>query len=107
LKPILILLDLPVPKLSSITPKAIPSRAQLLAARPPQRPATPPAATTGVSVPPQKPRNMRKDSLEFPDADPWGSPAMHRGHNHEPNSPAANGDSTSSRNGVHEPTRTT
>lgn len=50
---------------------------------------------------------MRKDSLEFPEADPWGSPAMHRGHNHQPSPPKPNGISRDISNGTHEPIRTT
>ena len=49
---------------------------------------------------------MRKNSLEFPEADPWGSPALHKGHNHEADPPKTNGVRTVS-NGVHEPVRTT
>jgi len=26
---------------------------------------------------------MRKESFGFPETDPWGSPALHRGHNHQ------------------------
>lgn len=76
--------DLPEPKLPSFnTPM---SGAQELAAKPPQRPASPPPAPQSVSPP--KPRTMRKDSIDFPEADPWGSPAMHKGHNHEESSQA-------------------
>lgn len=46
---------------------------------------------------------MRKDSLEFPEADPWGSPAIHKGHNHNASPPKTNG----SLNGARGPTRTT
>ncbi|KAA8568064.1 hypothetical protein EYC84_008479 [Monilinia fructicola] len=41
-------------------------------------------------------------SLEFPESDPWGSPALHKGHNHA--SPRSNGAPT---NGTREPVRTT
>jgi sorting nexin-8 len=78
-----------------------------LAAKPPQRATTPPPDPTLVSGSAQKPRNLRKDSLEFPEADPWGSPAMHRGHNHEANPPKPNGISRKTSNGVDEPVRTT
>ncbi|KAI9793106.1 MAG: Sorting nexin mvp1 [Peltula sp. TS41687] len=47
--------------------------------------------TDSTSVRPQARRN---DSLEFPESDPWSSPALHRGHNHpEQNNPTprANG----------------
>jgi hypothetical protein len=53
---------------------------------------------------------MRKVSLEFPEADPWGSPAMHKGHNHQASPPKSNGTSRGASvvsNGVHEPVRTT
>jgi len=74
-----------------------------LAAKPPQLPRTPSQAKS-----PAKPRNIRKDSLEDEDADadPWGSPAMHKGHNHESGS-KINGISRSEVNGVSAPVRTT
>jgi sorting nexin-8 len=72
-----------------------------LAAKPPQLPKTPSQAKS-----PAKPRNIRKDSLEDADADPWGSPAMHKGHNHESGS-KINGISRSEVNGVSAPVRTT
>ncbi|KAE9370497.1 hypothetical protein N431DRAFT_411906 [Stipitochalara longipes BDJ] len=98
--------NLPIPNLS-ILPKASAAFAGIseLAAKPPQRPVTPPAAPASVSPP--KARTMRKDSLEFPEADPWGSPAMHRGHNHDSSPPKTNGTSRESTNGIREPVRTT
>jgi sorting nexin-8 len=78
-----------------------------LAAKPPQRTTTPPPAPVSVSVSAQKPRNIRTDSLEFPETDPWGSPAIHRGHNHEAGPPKPNGISRKTSNGIHEPARTT
>jgi sorting nexin-8 len=50
---------------------------------------------------------MGKGSLEFPEADPWGSPALHRGHNHDSSPPKTNGASRAISNGVHGPVRTT
>ncbi|KAH6680405.1 sorting nexin-like protein mvp1 [Halenospora varia] len=97
--------NLPVPKLPSLsTPITFPDASEL-AAKPPQRPATPPAAPASFEAP--KPQNMRKDSIDFPEADPWGSPAMHRGHNHDASPPKTNGTSNSASNGVREPVRTT
>jgi sorting nexin-8 len=49
---------------------------------------------------------MRKDSLDFPEADPWGSPALHRGHNHESSQPKTNGTSREVHTGIREPVRT-
>lgn len=48
---------------------------------------------------------MKRNSLDFPEADPWASPALHKGHNHE-SLPQSNGASRPS-NGSREPTRTT
>jgi sorting nexin-8 len=81
--------DLPVPKLPSLSriSASLPKPTEL-AASSPQRPDTPPAPTP---ISPQKIRTTRKDSLEFPEADPWGSPALHRGHDHE--TPRTNGNS--------------
>ncbi|KAI9766320.1 MAG: Sorting nexin mvp1 [Geoglossum simile] len=66
-----------------------------------QRPATPPpAANPTPSASSAQPRNMRKNSLNFPEADPWGSPALHKGHNHSNTSrspPKTNGMASSSR----------
>ncbi|KAH0556725.1 hypothetical protein GP486_005488 [Trichoglossum hirsutum] len=48
-----------------------------------RRPSTPPPAAN--QTPPDsraQPRNLRKDSLNFPEADPWGSPVLHKDHNH-------------------------
>ena len=72
-----------------------------LAAKPPQ-----PPRTLSQTKSPAKPRNTRKDSLEYADADPWGSPAMHKGHNHETGS-KTNGTSRSEVNGMSAPVRTT
>lgn len=55
-----------------------------------------------------KPRSMpRKDSLEYPESDPWASPALHTTHNHAPSSPKVNGGSRDVRPRVQEPARTT
>jgi sorting nexin-8 len=78
-----------------------------LASKPPQRISTPPPTAEPIPTSSQKPRTMRKDSLEFPEADPWGSPALHRGHSHEASPPKSNGISRAVSNGVHEPVRTT
>ncbi|KAG9237738.1 sorting nexin-like protein mvp1 [Amylocarpus encephaloides] len=100
--------NLPVPKLSSlsITPTFL--DASELAAKPPQRPVSPPAAAAAASPPlaTQKPHTPRKPSIDL-EADPWGSPALHKGHNHESASQRPNGVSSAISNGIHEPTRTT
>lgn len=72
-----------------------------LAAKPAQLPRTPSQTKS-----PAKPRDMRKDSLDDADTDPWGSPAMHKGHNHETSS-KTNGTSRSEVNGMSTPVRTT
>ncbi|PGH23790.1 hypothetical protein AJ80_02220 [Polytolypa hystricis UAMH7299] len=48
---------------------------------------------------PQPARQMRGDSLDFPEPDPWASPILHRGHNH-PVDNAANGINGSTRSNV-------
>lgn len=50
---------------------------------------------------------MRKHPIEFPEADPWGSPALHSGHPHEASLSKSNGISQVESNGNHEPVRTT
>ncbi|CAL3966590.1 unnamed protein product [Diplocarpon coronariae] len=74
-----------------------------LAAKPPQRPVTPPAPN---SLPAPTPRIMRKNSIGFPEADPWASPDMHKGHNHEGNL-QRNEISRAASNGGYQPVRTT
>ncbi|TAQ84259.1 hypothetical protein B7494_g7416 [Chlorociboria aeruginascens] len=100
--------NLPEPSLHNLitTSNAIPPINEL-AAKPPQRPITPQdtALEAPASVSPPKSRRMRKDSLEFPEADPWGSPAMHRNHNHDSNK--SNGTSRIIIDGASEPVRTT
>ena len=46
---------------------------------------------------PPKSRRLRRDSLENLDADPWGSPALHKGHLH---TGPVNNEATPSKNGV-------
>jgi sorting nexin-8 len=94
--------DLPVPKLPSLSTSAAFPNASELAAKPPQRFASP-SATDPV----QKPRTPRKPSMDFPEADPWASPALHKGHNHEQAPSKINGVPSATINGTHGPTRTT
>ena len=61
---------------------------------------------------PPKSRRLRKDSLENLDADPWGSPALHRGHTHaveNEETPSTNGATAARplRSGLGGSTRTT
>ncbi|ATZ52304.1 Bcmvp1 [Botrytis cinerea B05.10] len=98
--------NLPVPKLAGLTnlPTANveSSATDESTTKPTQRPATPPSVPSiHNSLSPPQSRMLRKDSLEFPEADPWGSPALHKGHNHA--IPRPNGAPT---NGVREPVRT-
>ncbi|KAL4968245.1 sorting nexin Mvp1 [Aspergillus stella-maris] len=56
-----------------------------------ERPATPPAPSA-PSAPAQEPgsarsRRSRRESIGGLDADPWGSPDLHRGHGHAQNEP--------------------
>lgn len=53
-----------------------------------------PEESSTIDSIPVRPRTRRNDSLEFPDSDPWSSPALHKGHNHPEQSnppPRANG----------------
>ncbi|KAH8599875.1 hypothetical protein B0O99DRAFT_503621 [Bisporella sp. PMI_857] len=96
------------PKLPSLSRTPAVSGTSELAAKPPQRPVTPQAAPVQPPVSIQKPRLVKKESLGFPEADPWGSPDMHRGHNHGSSPPRINGVAReSSFNGTREPVRTT
>lgn len=67
-------------------------------ARPPptptqQKPQQPPS--------PERSRTQRKQSFGFPESDPWASPELHRGHNHQNTSAGA-----SQTNGLSFPTTT-
>jgi sorting nexin-8 len=97
-------LDLPIPILSTSTVAFV--GVSELAAKPPQRPTTPPSAPATVSVSTPIPKREQKGSLEFPEPDPWGSPALHRGHGHEAGTPKTNG-SRETGNRAPEPVRTT
>ncbi|KAK4154449.1 hypothetical protein C8A00DRAFT_42804 [Chaetomidium leptoderma] len=81
--------DLPQPKLHGLVESA-PALPHLgeLAAKPPQRPATPPKAPEPVS--PKRHRSVGRPSMDYPD-DPWNTPDVHRGHNHGPEPPRPNG----------------
>lgn len=79
--------NLPVPTISSL-PKAPKQEPKV---EEPSRPKTPPSTHTPQPQPTSQPhsagtparsRAMQKDTFVVPDADPWGSPDLHRGHNH-------------------------
>lgn len=76
--------DLPVPSVSLPQPPQPESKANEPPAReqppptPPQQQPAPQAETT----PSRSRAPMRKQSFGDPEADPWGSPDLHRGHNH-------------------------
>ncbi|KAL8835761.1 MAG: hypothetical protein Q9170_003193 [Blastenia crenularia] len=60
----------------------------------------PPKASSKASSPedsPGKSRRLRRDSLENLDADPWGSPALQKGHTH---TVSVNNEATPSTNGI-------
>ena len=66
---------------------------------------------TTPSNSPGKSRRLRKDSLENLDADPWASPALHKGHTHDVQNEATTSDAATAAkpipNGRSEPSRTT
>jgi sorting nexin-8 len=96
--------DLPEPSLQSLA-TAAPVKASTPSAnnysQVPERPKTPPANLT-PSASPARVRNIRKESLTFPEADPWGSPALHKGHAHtnDARSPPKTNGATSSQGSV-------
>ncbi|KAL2021764.1 hypothetical protein VTK56DRAFT_6707 [Thermocarpiscus australiensis] len=77
--------DLPRPGLHGLV-ESTPGLPHLdeLAAKPPQRPATPPKADK-----PASPKRHRR-SMDYPE-DPWNTPDVHRHHNHAPEPPRPNG----------------
>ncbi|KAK4164011.1 hypothetical protein QBC43DRAFT_211728 [Cladorrhinum sp. PSN259] len=82
--------SLPQPKLHGIieiTP-ALPHVSEL-AAKPPQRPVSPPKTTKYPSSP-VRDRTLRKAPMDYPE-DPWNTPDVHKDHNHAPEPPRQNG----------------
>ncbi|MCJ1401195.1 Sorting nexin mvp1 [Xylographa trunciseda] len=82
-----------IPYLKNLKNAKIPERLDTPAAKPsaPQ----PPKLESRISETPAKSRRIRKDSLEDIDADPWASPALHKGHTH-----AVSNDATPKTNGI-------
>lgn len=75
------------------------------ATQPAYHPATPPP--TSPNPKPANPRAVRQSPIDFPETDPWASPALHRGHNHDTSSVKANEAFNPTSNGIQEPVRTT
>lgn len=90
-----------MPKLPNLAtaPIRLPGTAEL-ASKPAQRPKSPPPVQV---VSPAKPRTVQKPIMD--EVDPWGSPALHKNHNHAASTP--NGTTPAVSNGVTEPARTT
>ncbi|KAG7102074.1 Sorting nexin mvp1 like protein [Verticillium longisporum] len=77
-------LDLPKPKLAGVTAEPAMPPVSELAAKPPQAPETPVKEPTPAPSP-AKPKNIAQAPMQYPDADdPWGSPDLHKNHNHAP-----------------------
>lgn len=81
-------------------------------ASPPQRESTTPPETLSDALDsPPKSRRLRRDSLENLGADPWASPALHKGHTHPINNEATPVDAVTAvrpiGNGTLDPPRTT
>ncbi|OCK78398.1 hypothetical protein K432DRAFT_427320 [Lepidopterella palustris CBS 459.81] len=69
-------------------------------------PPTPPSQTQS-SVPPNRSRATPKESFGFPETDPWGSPALHKGHNHHTDAAAPPHNNPSNLSNGAMPSRTT
>jgi len=83
--------DLPHPKLPGIIENLPPlPHLSELAAKPPQRPVTPPSSAKLSDPSPKQPRSFRKASMDDPYG-PWNSPDVHKNHNHPPEVPRPNG----------------
>ncbi|KAI9840389.1 MAG: Sorting nexin mvp1 [Sclerophora amabilis] len=77
--------NLPVPKLPSFTspnPAKVSDNPEEPLKSASQRSVTPPPKQNLADSSPPRSRTMQRDPLDFPDADPWGSPALHKGHGH-------------------------
>lgn len=74
--------DLPVPSIS-LPKSAKPDTKASEPSPPPQEPPpTPPPQHQTPAATPNRSRAMRKQSFGDPEADPWASPDLHRGHSH-------------------------
>ncbi|CAN8096566.1 unnamed protein product [Discula destructiva] len=103
--------NLPQPRLPGIRPIAESSfaRTSELAAKLPQRPASPPAKDTTPNRTPTA-VSFAKPLMESYQDDPWSAPDLHKGHKHVPQVSHSNGSETSngtsglngSSNGVHD-----
>lgn len=87
--------ELPIPSLPSLKPA-------VQSAQP--RPETPAEPQSNTGAPASQPSKMRKQSFGLND-DPWGSPALHKGHDHSNQNGVAS--YTNGTNGVSGPIRTT
>ncbi|KAL1840004.1 hypothetical protein VTJ49DRAFT_921 [Mycothermus thermophilus] len=93
--------SLPRPNLHGLIEKPTPPLPHLdeLAARPPQRPVTPPRAPSDAVSPQRHRGSIRRPqapphpTVDYPE-DPWNTPDMHRNHNHPPELPRPNGHNT-------------
>ncbi|KAI9846724.1 MAG: Sorting nexin mvp1 [Thelocarpon superellum] len=77
--------NLPVPSLPSLVTaepaKSLNGRETPTGSLPPSRAVAEPAA--GAKASPSRAQEAGKDALDFPETDPWGSPALHKGHGHD------------------------
>ena len=74
-------LDLPEPRLASISRKVnskVETPATAISAA-----ATPSKRSNEVRPAQRRVHDMGEDSVEFPEADPWASPDLHKGHGHQ------------------------
>jgi sorting nexin-8 len=97
---LIVVTGLPVPKLPSLSTPTIAHSPVQQVAKPTQQP------RNESRTEPVKPRSIPKPPLVDPETDPWGSPALHKGHNHDV-LPKTNGAPRPEVNGFHEPVRTT
>ena len=88
-------LDLPQPSLPFVKNLRTSKNQENLEERSYYRQEATPSKETTAAATPLKSRRIRRDSLDNLDNDPWGSPAMHKGHTH-----TVNNDATPSSNGV-------
>ncbi|KAL4916621.1 hypothetical protein BDW62DRAFT_211874 [Aspergillus aurantiobrunneus] len=73
---------LPIPR-SSYLDTLRAKQDSAMSAPPHERPTTPPAPSAPLPEPSSaQSRRLRRDSIGGLDADPWGSPQLHRGHGH-------------------------
>ncbi|KND90886.1 Sorting nexin mvp1 [Tolypocladium ophioglossoides CBS 100239] len=95
--------NLPQPKLPGLTAEPVLPPVAELAAKPPQTPSGPePQAQTQTQTHTETHPKVLRPAMDDPEADPWNSPEVHKGHDHLKTNGIGGHDATSGQNGYSE-----